>query len=787
MLKEKYKFPLAIIFTFYAAGIILACFISLPIFVWIFLLTSGLAFEIFILKNHKEPCLLILFVFLGGLNYSVNNSYLNPHIINHTKGKQPSRLKGKVIQTEYYQDESCQVILGNLRIKNNSWQKVNGKLIIHIQNYEMRYIYGDFLEFSTIITEPDLPRNPGQFNYRKYLFDRNIYATSWIEMSSEVNRVTPSNFSLLRSIDVVKQKILSLIDKTTESEIAPIVKALITGVRGDISAGTEQMFIDSGVLHILAVSGLHVGYVTLIFLLLFGFLRIPLKSKYLMTIVALWLFAAMVQFKPSVVRAVTMASCILFGKILERPNNIYNALGFAALLQILILPNQLFDVGFQLSFTAVFSIIYIYDKLLILLPAKLAPKNITRKPFRYIYQLFLISLAAQIGTLPITIYYFNRIPIVAVFVNLFAIPLVGLIAALGFSLVLLGFVWIGFGYAYGEVVNILVLLLKTIINFCADLPFAYIEYKQVSIITVFIIYTFIYFLLNFQKRKMRVYFAIFILLLSNIRIWTKVIKQPDMKILFFDVGQGDAAYVELPDGSNLLIDCGVRGFHRNYARDVISPYLKKQGVDKINILIISHPHNDHIGGAPYILRNFNVGQIWETDIVSKSKVFGEVHHLLDSLDTKIKKNLAGNVINLGNNSYIEILHPSRKFIEAGEPNFNNASLCFKLNYDRIDILFTGDIEKKGQNYLCLYEDYLDSEIIKVPHHGSATSSGRTFISKVSPDYALISVGQRNKFGHPDVRIINRYKKMGSDVHRTDYEGALLLKINGKKIQEIDWQ
>ncbi|MCF7886509.1 MAG: DNA internalization-related competence protein ComEC/Rec2 [Candidatus Marinimicrobia bacterium] len=739
------------------------------------------------MKRFRNIVFVIMFFLLGGMNYSIHTTFTKNHIINFTDFEIPIDIRAKVVRTQYRNDLSAELVLNDVRICTQECYNLDGKLILYIQECNATFMYGDQLEFSTIIYRPDKPDNPGQFNYRRYLSDKNIYAQAWIDKSTEINKHNIARFSLVRFANIVKVKILKIIDISTNATAAPIVKALITGSRGEISDLTELIFIDSGVIHILAVSGLHVGYVTLVFLLIFGFLRFPAKTKYFLTICALWFYAAMVQFKPSVVRAVTMASCILMGKILERPLNVYNALGFAALIQTLILPKQLFHVGFQLSFVAVFSIIYIYNRLQHLLPEKFKPYKITRKLIRYFYQLFLVSLSAQIGTLPLTIYYFNRVPVISVIANLFAIPIVGIIGALGFAQIILGSIWLGFSMAYGEILNILVYILKTIISYSANLSFAYFPIRQFSVITIILIYGLTFLLLNFDKRRFRVNFLILVLMLMNFNVWQKVINKPSMKVVFFDVGQGDAAYVEFPNGKNMLIDCGMRGFYRNYARDIITPYLEKEGIKKIDVLGISHPHNDHIGGAPYILENFSVRCIWETGITAESKVFREMHYIADSLNVPIVNPYAGDVFTFGDNTYLQILHPSQKYIKQSRPNFNNASTTFKLTYKKVDLLFTGDIEKEAEEYLILYNNYLDSEIIKVPHHGSSTSSTYSFIHYSSPQYGVISVGEKNKFGHPSKNTINKYKKVGCCIHRTDQMGALLIETDGNKIDVVDYR
>jgi len=527
--------------------------------------------------------------------------------------------------------------------------------------------------------------------------------------------------------------------------------------------------------------------VTLAFWVITGFLRLQLKFRVIITVLILALYVLVVDIKPSVMRAVIMASMVLISKGWEKQVNVFNSLAAAALIQTLIDPMQLFDMGFQLSFTAVFSIVYIYQRFEFLLPEKIKPSELHNNVVKHVFQMFLVSLAALIGTVPITIFYFNRIPIISMLSNLVIIPLIGVIGALGFAQVILGSIWNWFNIAYGEVETVLLTILQKIVTLFSSIPGAYITIAQISVGTLILLYIFIFLLLNVDNMKIRKGLIFGLLIAGNVFVWKTVFEKPQMTVTFLDVAQGDAALIKLPDNRTILVDAGDRTFRRDYGELVVAPFLKREGIKRIDVLLLTHPHSDHIGGAPTIIRNFNVDQIWESDIVAGSGIYREIHALADSLDIPVLTPNSGDMVIISDNLKLYFLHPSDCFLEKHQRNYNNGSLVCKLVYGDVSILFTGDAEEESEDYLCNWNDFLRSTIIKVPHHGSNTSSTASYVNLVNPEYAIFSVGLNNKFKHPAQSTLQRYQNLGSTIYRTDIEHAVQVKSNGKIVKVIDWE
>ncbi|MBN2600475.1 MAG: DNA internalization-related competence protein ComEC/Rec2 [Candidatus Marinimicrobia bacterium] len=771
----------------YFAGIIVNRFVNVDVRCW--LLTSSVILLVGFIGRKTDYSILfflMLMISLGGLNHSMSIRKENNHI-SHFHDETERNIVAVVESSESYMDGRQKIIVRDVILNEPNKIYLKGKALIRIKNGSCRYFYGDTLVFNAVFREPSARRNPGEFDYRSYLANHHIFVLVYLE-EKQIQRIEPrSSLSLRRFANQIKYGIQDLINRSMKGESAAILQALLIGVRGEISDETEQAFIDSGAIHVLAVSGLHVGYVTLAFWVITGFLRLPLKPRVVVTIFVLVLYVMVVDIKPSVMRAVIMASMVLVSKGWEKQVNVYNSLAAAALIQTLIDPMQLFDMGFQLSFTAVFSIVYIYQRIESLLPENIKPSELHNNVFRYVFQMFLVSLAALIGTVPITIFYFNRIPIISILSNLVIIPLIGVIGALGFAQVILGSICNWFNIAYAEIETVLLTILQKIVTLFSGIPGAYIPIAQISVGILILLYIFIFLLLNADKRKIRKGLIFGLLIAGNIVLWKTIFEKPQLTITFLDVGQGDAALIQLPDKRTILVDTGDRTFRRDYGELVVAPYLEREGIREIDLLILTHPHSDHIGGAPTIIRRFPVDQIWESDIVAESGIYREIHALADSLDIPVLTPNSGDMVIISDNLKLYFLHPSERFLEKHQQNYNDGSLVFKLVFGEISILFTGDAEEESENYLCFWDDFLKSTIIKVPHHGSSTSSIAPYVKLVNPEYTIVSVGLNNKFKHPAKSTLQRYRDLGSTIYRTDIEHAVQFKSNGKIVKVIDWE
>ncbi|MGC9364889.1 MAG: DNA internalization-related competence protein ComEC/Rec2 [Fidelibacterota bacterium] len=778
---------MAFLIFWYLAGILCNYYIGLAVEVWwlicVVIMVLGLLWRG---SDRRIVVTLCLLVSLGGLNHSFKVRRTANHISHYLTGVEQS-YKVVVESVERDADRRQKIISKKVVFDETTGMACRGKILIRLKNSDRYYFYGDSLEFQAVLRRPSSRRNPGEFDYRRYLENHHIYALAYLDEEDVHVSAPQDRFLLRRWANQVKYHIRDLIGNSISGEPAAILQALLVGLRGEISDETEQAFIDSGAIHVLAVSGLHVGYISLAIWVITGFLRLPLKPRVIVTVVVLAMYVLVVDIKPSVLRAVIMASLVLISKGWERQINVYNSLAAAAFIQTLIDPLQLFDMGFQLSFMAVFSIVYIYRRFDQLLPETFKKRVYAYAWLRYIFQMFLVSLAALLGTVPITIFYFQRIPIISMVSNLVVIPLVGIIGALGFAQVILGTVWGWFNIAYGEIETLLITVLRKIVAFFSNIPGAYFSVAQISLGILLLLYGFIFAVLNADNVRVRKALVFGLLIFGNVLVWQAVLINPPLTVTFLDVGQGDATLIRLPDRRTMLIDAGDRTYRRDYGELVVVPFLKRAGIRKLDVLMLTHPHSDHIGGAPTVIRNIGVERIWESGIEAGSRIYREIHHLADSLKIPVTDVYSGAMVSIDKNLHLYFLHPSDRFLHLHQRNFNDASLVCKLVHGEVSMLLTGDAERESEEYLIYWADFLRSTIIKVPHHGSRTSSTLSYLEQIKPNYAVISVGENNKFWHPAQITLDNYCRIGAKVFRTDLDHAVQLRSNGKIVKVIDWK
>jgi competence protein ComEC len=643
---------------------------------------------------------------------------------------------------------------------------------------------GDVVQVKGKLIKPRGKRNPGEFDYAAYLRGKNVVALIYCNKIIAVKILRKNGFSFADFVFRSRLKINEQIDSLFSGRARAFAKALILGERRDMDKSVVNDFIHSGIVHVLAVSGLHVGFVVMIFLLIFG--RFGIFARGTLTIIGLILFALISGAHPSVVRAVTMATLFIVAFLSGRDYNPINVLFLAALFILAVNPRELFNPGFQLSFSAVLSILIFYPLLRNYLSRKVE-SDLSRK-----FLLFLsVSFTAQIGTLPFTLIYFHKLSIVALATNIIAIPLIGLILALLVASLLFSAVSAYLASLYAVTFTFAVNILIAVARFAAETKFAYISVYNFTTANALLYYValfvIVYALLNYE-RKAKIIVAVLTLL--NFYVYSDVLSKPllpagKFSVIAIDIGQGDAFLVRSPDEETFLIDAGNATKNFDNGERVIIPLLDYLGVDTLDALFISHVDADHYRGSFSIIANKRVRRVYKP-----------------RLDTSLAKDVRYENFLKKNNC--EIFYYGRKAIKSGGcaiyilndtssavyNNFdmNNRSGILKICYGDVGVLFTGDLEKEGERfYVGAYGKFLESDVLKIGHHGSKSSTSSEFLATVKPAYAIISAGEGNKFGHPNFEVLQRLNKFGVEIKRTDKFGAVIFTTDGETVDFIDWK
>jgi len=767
--------------------------LSIPFFI-IGLLICILTFIIFFwMKSTPYLAFLILLlnIFLvGWIRIQFQKDVFNKQTI-HQFIKKPLHVKlfGELnSQPELTRNGKRTVVsLDSLAIQNKIFL-VHGNVLVSWKHQQSNLNRGDYITTSGTITQADSERNPGEFNYRSYLERRNIAGLFYVGKKDTIQVVEKSK-------GFVPQKLLfdqprKYISKVFETYIYPLdntslLKGLILGLRGEINPGIRSDFADTGVVHVLAVSGLHVGFVALFLLGICKLLRLPFLFRMLFLMFGLIYYAGLTGFKPPVVRAVLMADLYILGNLIQRKADVYNILAAAALIILMIKPQSLFDVGFQLSFVAVFSIVFFYSKFRsILFPENFLTGKNYYKIARWPLELALVSVCAQIGTLPLTAIYFERVSILATLVNPPAIFLVMIIVFLGFILIPVSLVWSFLAELLGHLISFLLTCLITLIHWFSSIPFVKFEIAHISTFSIFLIFVLsLIVFYNLFKRRFKVV-VMLLLLFVNVWLWISIFEKDELRLTYFDVGQGDACLVELPRDKSILIDTGPNTQNYDAGTRTIIPYLKRRNMKKLDAIFISHSHNDHSGGLVSLIQQFPVNHVY-TSNGSQDKPEEDFVTICDSLNVPIDYLAAGNTVDDFHPAKIQILSPFQFMLKEGlDFNENENSLVIRLVYGEHCFLFCGDIEKQTEEYLLSYDSLLQSQVLKSPHHGSSTSNTLPFLRQVDPDWAVISVGKWNRFSHPSRTVLNRFQDENIQFVRTDENGAVVFVSNGEKLQRI---
>ncbi len=789
-LKTKPAFKIVIPFIF---GLIIGKCIDINPIILFFTLSFLLIVSLllFLFRNNLLNIFLIFSITIAGILYYTITANVFPknHITNFFNSNKREIIKASVCGFPHQKKNGrieVDVEIDTIVVDGTSFRTC-GRALLKIRDLKVRPEFGDRLQIYAKLQEPAGERNPEEFDYKKYLAADGIYGI--INISKETDLISLNSgtkSSIGRIFFLVKNKLNNVINQLYFSQQCALMKGLLLGERGEIKDEVKESFIKSGVIHALAISGLHVGYIIVIFFAIFGLLRIPNRTKIILVLLSLLFYNLVIGFKPPIFRASLMAVVFLCGRLLQRPVDILNIISAAALIILLINPMVMFQASFQLSFAAILSIVYGYQKLKNLFEKTRIFSKLTQyKIGEYIVTLFFVSLAAQLGTLPITAFYFNRISVISILANLLVIPIIGIVIAYGFTSLMFSFISIQVAGLFANTNSLCLQALIFLTEKTSSFRFSSYEISSVGFVFVILYYFGLLILLNLDKPKIRKIAVVTILIAANILIWKPVFQSNKwMRVIFFDVGQGDAAFVTFPDGKNMLIDAGPNLANFDAGKYFIVPYLKRNRIDQINIVILSHADNDHIGGMPTIFRNIKVNQLFDTGLYHQSRICSTYQFLIDSLQMDYQiVNQADRLENF-ENCGVYLLHPSKEFLKKFHRDVNNSSVIAKIVYGKRSFLFTGDIETEAEDVLVNYGNLLKADVLKIPHHGSKTSSTLELLKLVKPQFAVISVGRNNKFKFPAPVVLERLEQLDIPVVRTDLNGAVIYRTDGIILERI---
>lgn len=608
-------------------------------------------------------------------------------------------------------------------------QKEKKKLLNQIQ-------IGDRLSVKGVLRRPDKNTTEGLFNYRKYLERKKIYYLMEIEEMFLIEK----NHNLLYQIK-------NVVFKKTKN---PYLRTFILGNHSLISKSIMRNYQDLGISHLFAISGMHISLLSMILLKVFQKLGLKEKIRYVLVGIFLSFYLLLVGSSPSVLRAVLFFILFSSNRIYYfyiKPTHIFVVV---TIISLLINPNYLYDIAFLYSFSISFSLIVL--------------GNYINQYKNYLIKLIITSFISFIVSLPITLHSFNQINLFSIFYNLFYVPLVSVII---FPLALITFLF----PSLERVFNLTIIILENsskLLNkitcskliFC-DIPTIF--YLIYGLLVILFFYAFVH-------KKYLYMIPLFLMLLVHYN-YPYLIREDYLVML--DIGQGDSILLH-SNHKNILIDTGgVQSYDKekwkkrnnksSIAQNITIPYLKKQGIKRIDLLILTHGDFDHLGEAMTLLENFSVKEI----LINEGKINKYEEELIRNFPN-VRKSKSGHYFETGNLKFLSLNQ------DLG--NENDSSLVFYIESNTKRLLFMGDASFKSEESIMSQYELEQVDILKVGHHGSRTSSSLNFLKKVKPRLALISAGKNNKFNHPHKEVLNQFNQLGIQYLITKKEGSIKISL-----------
>lgn len=597
-------------------------------------------------------------------------------------------------------------------------------------------------------------QNPGQIDNVIRNKANNIFARISADKSGvEIEHIEGNlQIKFLRLVASIRQHYLSEMQKVMPQQDAAAIFAMLFGGYAGINQDLVKEFQTTGIVHILSVSGSHMSLLaaaTAYFCLLLKFPRGLTVTLGIFVIVTYTLLSGML---PQVIRSACMGILAFTGIILNIEALGARLLTLTALAMLINQPLLIYDISFQLSFTATAGLIYLADEI---------QNFLHRIPKIFAYPAS-ITLSAQIASLPIIIWYFNQVSLSSVLANIFVMPLLEIVIVGG----LLGGIFAAIIPVVGKIIfvgeSVIFNTAAELNRIFANLPFSSVQVPTLGIAAGFVYY----FALIFRKAEILL-LLIFILAFNFFKVGG------NLEVNFVDVGQGDCCVVFTPHRKCIIFDTGgIREKIFDIGERVVVPYLKHENVFEVEKIFLTHVHEDHSGGAGAIIKKFSVGEII-TAAENKSE-YAAVFGIAEEKITNLREGKQDEIFYI-DGVEIKILYAPK--IGTG----NEISNVYQIKYGDIKFLITGDLVKEVESEMLSKKIDVASEVLKVGHHGSSTSSSEEFLHAVNPKVAVICVGYGNSFGHPRAEVLERLEKIHAKIFRTDIDGLIKFKTDGKNL------
>lgn len=746
---------------------ILSCFYGYAIIFGLLITLILLASYYLRLFSFKKVLVLIL-IFYGGffLTFCKIKSYDDLFQIVPIQAS----ITGRIVSIPYSDGNNKTKFF--FQVEKIKDKQVSGKTFVTISENptDTPLNIGEKLTLKGKIRKPFSSTNPSQFDYSSYLRNFNTFTTTYANYSDI--KIEKDSLSLkwrfLQYLNNTRNRILKVHSQFLKSPNLEILGGIVFG--DDAVAPPDYIktsFINSGLLHILAASGMNVAFIFTFWFIILKFLKVPYKPRVLTGMLVVILYTLMTGLGASVIRAALMLLFVLAGKLIDRDTHSVSLLSLVAVLMLIYNPAYINDVSFQLSFFVTFGL---------LTTANFLPKKFEKIP-DWIKAPVLIPIVAQIWIAPIQMFYFNTFSLYSVLANISTVSLLSIISFGGFVSSAISIIP-PFAKITCQVfdffLNYLLNILIWISNFFANLKFSLIQTTHPNIIQMLIYYIMLIavtYLIKIDKRKQ----AIITVLVTCLILGLTWIKLPNnnLEIIAFDVQNADSFLIKTPQNKYFMIDTGKAPFEsgNSQAKIIMLKYLKDRGIKNLEGVIVTHFDNDHSGGTSEIITNTKVKTLYLNNTKTETQTAKNIFKTAKKIHQNYK------IVQHNQQIYTEKDFKIRTFKAdiSGKDTDNECSTITLVSYKDFDMLFMGDAGVKS--FEQVQKDIPNKiEVLKVGHHGGPKVVNEQMLNYLNNEVSLISTGV-NYFGHPNKGTLDILRK--TEILRTDIHHSIKISTDGK--------
>lgn len=743
--------------------------------------------------SRVVPLVLLLGIAAGAGRALVAARALPPDHVARQAGRLPVAIQGTIVASDRV-ETGVRLVVRATRVRSAAGRgRAEGDVGVSIAHPTRPWDPGTRVQIVGRLRVPRGFGNPGGYDVRRALARHGILVTVFLWDDRSVEALAPPargvRFATLRALARARRVLGAAIDAAAAEPARGFLHAVLLGEDGALADEPRRALARTGLSHVTSVSGFHLAAVAAAAVvglrwLLLRSERTALgchvaKAAALAAVPAIVAYAALAGGSIPASRSLLMYAVLLAALLGNRRTDGLRSLAAAALVLALVVPDVAGDISFELSFASVAALIVAAG-----LHGAPASRG-WRRAAAVVAASLRVSVAATAATAPLTAWHFQQVSLMAPLANLVALPLLGPATLLpGLAALPLVPVAPVLAHALLRAASTAASAGLGLAAALAAVPGAALETPMPNAFEVGLAYAILLTpvwwrcLPPVPRRGVTAVLAL--LAAADAGYWTwERLGDPRLRITFLSVGQGDAAVVELPRGGVVVIDGGGLPGGFDVGERVLAPFLHARKVVRLQALALSHPQLDHYGGLAYLAEHFAPREFWSNGATAPAGGFVRLERALDAAGTRRSTLRRGMTALARDGARIDVLHPA----VPSSDDLNDGSLVLRVSYGAARVLFTGDLERSGELALLRGQDdgAARSVALKVPHHGSATSSSPALLSAVAPRLALISAGADNRFGFPAPAVVARLRAAGADVWRTDEDGAVELVFDGARL------